>query len=394
MKQNEATPMLLLTLDPGTTDSKICYRVSEGGNLSSFKLLLMDSLTTNVLSDSIEAYEANRITSPYPESEAWVKYQDEHYVTGFLAQRFGAVVNKKALKYEGAIVKILATVGVIAIKEGLGNSLDLALSIALPYAEWQDRHKVELELETALSCFWFRDTELNVKLEFFKCFPEGAGLMLTRGKKLGEKFNSSKIVSLMWGYRDLSVIQSDRGLPDGQTVKLGFLEMLEQIQSATSGLEEKELLLTLHKAGAKITTKNVYCLAKSFNPKRKAGEAINIVEAIKRERTNYWQKVMKWLLMALPHDSHEIVIGGGTAYYFERELKDFMARNYPDCPVSWSADLEKDVMTVFNLDSNKDSICVRLADAYGLFRYMQQQVFPKNRTNLNPKKTKGFGQKV
>ncbi len=89
--------------------------------------------------------------------------------------------------------------------------------------------------------------------------------------------------------------------------------------------------------------------------------------------------------MALPQDSHEIVIGGGTAYYFQRELKDFLGRNYHSTKVFWSADLEKDVQMAFNLDPQKDSICVRLADAYGLFRYMQQQVFPSRSPILTRK---------
>ncbi|MDJ0573703.1 MAG: ParM/StbA family protein [Xenococcaceae cyanobacterium MO_234.B1] len=385
MNKGEATQMLLLTLDPGTTDSKICYRVSEGENLSSFKLLLMDSVTTTVSRESISAYEGDRITTPLPESEAWIKYDEDYYVTGFLAQRFGAVVDKKALKYEGAITKVLATVGVIATKEGLASNLDLALSIALPYSEWQDRNKIQQELETALSRFWFRGQEFSVNLEFFKCFPEGGGLMLTRGKKLGSSFNQSKIVSLMWGYRDLSVITSDRCVIDGQTAKLGFLEMLEQIQKLTSGLESKELLHAVHSAGAKITTKNIKHLAKSQNPKRKVEEVLDIVEVIKRVRGDYSRIVLKWLLMALPQDSHEIVIGGGTAYYFQRELKDFLGRNYHSTKVFWSADLEKDVQMVFNLDPQKDSICVRLADAYGLFRYMQQQVFPSRSPILTRK---------
>ena len=377
MKDTSATSLLLLTLDPGTTDSKICYRTSFGGELSSIKLLLMDSLTTIVSRESIESYEASRITTPLPESEAWIKYDEEYYVTGFLAHKFGAVLDKKALKYEGAITKVLATVGVIAVKEGLGTDLNLALSIALPYSEWQDRIKIQQELETALSCFWFRDTELNVKLEFFKCFPEGGGLMLTRGKKLGKNFNSSKIVSLMWGYRDLSIVTSDRCVIQGQTIKLGFLEMLEQIQAVTSGLEEKELLYVVHSAGAKITPNKIKKLAKSQNAKRRSEEIIQIAEAIKRVRGEYWERVMKWLLIALPKDSQEIVIGGGTAYYFQRSLKDFMMRSLLETEVFWSADLERDVQAVFNLDPNIDSVCIRLADAYGLFRYMQHQVFPK-----------------
>ncbi len=382
MKQDEATPMLLLTLDPGTTDSKICYRVAEGGSLSSFKLLLMESLTTNVSIESIEAYESDRITTPLPESEAWIKYDEEYYVTGFLAQRFGAVVDKKALKYEGAITKILATVGVIAVKEGLSTNLDLALSVVLPYSEWQDRNKIQQELEMALSSFCFRNTEFAVKLQFFKCFPEGGGLMVTRGKKLGHQFSQSKIISLMWGYRDLSLVTSNRCVIEGKTAKLGFLEMLEEIQRLTSGLEEKELLYAVHKAGAKITTKQIQHLAKSQSPKRRAEEILQIAEAIKRVRAGYWQRVNKWLVMALPHDSQEIVVGGGTAYYFQKELKDFLGRNYADTGVYWSADLEKDVQTIFNLDPEKDSICVRLTDAYGLFRYMQQLVFPKRNSVL------------
>ncbi|MGK7949203.1 MAG: hypothetical protein AB4368_10475 [Xenococcaceae cyanobacterium] len=285
-------------------------------------------------------------------------------------------MDKKALKYEGAITKVLSTVGVIATKEGLSPNLDLALSIALPYSEWQDREKIERELEIALSSFSFRGQEFAVNLDFFKCFPEGGGLMLTRGKKLGHTFNQSKIISLMWGYRDLSVVTSDRCVIDGQTAKLGFLEMLEQIQNLTSGLEEKELLRAVHAAGAKITANNVKSLAKSQSSKRRAEEVIQIVEVIKRVRVEYWERVKKWLLMTLPPDSQEIVMGGGTTYYFQKELKTFFQRNYDQTPVFWSADLEKDVQKVFNLDPEKDSICVRLADAYGLFRYMQQQVFP------------------
>ncbi len=385
MKKNQATQKLLLTLDPGTTDSKICYRILDEDELSSYQLLLMDSKTTTVSRESISAYEANRITTPLPESEAWIKYDEEYYVTGFLAQRFGAVLDKKALKYEGAITKVLSTVGVIVTKEGLSPSLDLALSIALPYSEWQDREKIERELETALSSFCFRGREFSVNLDFFNCIPEGGGLMLTRGQKLGRKFVESKVVSLMWGYRDLSIITSDCSVIDGQTTKLGFLEMLEQIQKLTSGLGEKELLKVVHSAGSKITANNVKSLAKSQNPKRKADEVIQIVEVIKRVRAEYWSRVKQWLVMTLPSDSQEVVLGGGTTYYFQKELKAFFQRNYPEISVFWSADLERDVQQVFNLDPEKDSICVRLADAYGLFRYMQHQVFPKRSPVLSRK---------
>lgn len=386
MKQEEVTPMLLLTLDPGTTDTKICYRLSEERGLSSFQLLLMNSLTTTASRQSLAAYEEKRLMKPVPELEAWIKYDNEYYVTGFLAQRFGAVVDKKALKYEGAITKVLAAVGIIAHKEELGTNLDLALAIVLPYSEWQDRDKIQQELEVALFGFGFREREFSVNLEYFKCIPEGGGLMLTRGQKLGASFNRAKIVALMWGYRDLSVIESNQTLVDGRTVKLGLMEMLEQIQRVTSGLEKKELLDALHSAGGKITSNKMKTLAKSQHPKRKAAEAIAMAKAIKVVRAEYWQMVMKWLLMEIPRDSQEVVIGGGTAYYFQKELEDFMVKNYRKTKVFWSADLEKDVQSVFELDPDRDRyLCVRLADAYGLFRYMQHQVL----RNRSPILTKG-----
>ena len=59
---------------------------------------------------------------------------------------------------------------------------------------------------------------------------------------------------------------------------------------------------------------------------------------------------------------------------------------YGKTKVFWSADLEKDVQSVFELDPDRDRyLCVRLADAYGLFRYMQHQVL----RNRSPIVTKG-----
>ncbi len=363
--------ILLLCVDSGTTDSKIIYKLGENQFVSP-SLLLIPSATTGISKEEVDAYESSRLTEPLPETEAWVKYDGQYYATGFLAKKFGAVLDKKALKYEDAITKVLATVGIIACKENLTQPIELNLTVPLPYSEWRDRNKIKEELATALSKFSFRGREFSVDLKYFGCFPESGGLMLNRSKKLKGKFKESKITSIMLGYRDISIVVSERANPSGSTKKLGFVNMIESVQELTSGLEAEELLKSLNKAGQTMSANNFYALAKSNRKERKVQEVSEIVEAVKSARVQYWQKIVRWLTASLPSDTDEIIIGGGVAHYLETDLKDLFSAEYPEIPVYWSGELEEDVKAVFSLEEEQKSLAFRLADAYGLFLFMEQ----------------------
>ena len=180
----------------------------------------------------------------------------------------------------------------------------------------------------------------------------------------------------MLGYRDISVVVSERGVITGKTEDIGLAEMIKLVISRTSGLEPQPLLKAIHQTGSAIKPKSFERLAKSQNAEFKAEETNEIAEAIRKSRIEYWVRVSKWLQSHVPTDVDEIIVGGGTAEYLKSELKAFSTKRFLGATYSWAAELEEDVRQVFNLAPDKDALCIRLTDAYGLYRYMQKQVLP------------------
>ncbi|WP_220186634.1 hypothetical protein [Nostoc sp. ATCC 53789] len=180
---------LMLSLDPGTSMTKMVYRVLSEIPYKS-ELLCMEPELIKISKDSLDLYESGQMNRPNPENEAWIEYNGEYYAVGFLAQKyFEARINFLELKYENAIPKTLAAVGAIAIRDSLKANFDLSLGLLLPYGEWEDRERLERGLTKALSSFSFRGKQFCINLINFQCLPEGGGLILTRSKKLGTDFN-------------------------------------------------------------------------------------------------------------------------------------------------------------------------------------------------------------
>ena len=146
----------MLSLDPGTSMTKMVYRVLSEISYKS-ELLCMEPELIKISKDSLDLYESGQMNRPNPENEAWIEYNEEYYAVGFLAQKyFEARINFLELKYENAIPKTLAAVGAIAIREALKSNFDLSLGLLLPYGEWEDRERLEMGLTKALSSFSFR----------------------------------------------------------------------------------------------------------------------------------------------------------------------------------------------------------------------------------------------
>ncbi|WDD36791.1 hypothetical protein PQG02_33615 (plasmid) [Nostoc sp. UHCC 0926] len=126
---------LMLSLDPGTSMTKMVYRVLSEISYKS-ELLCMKPELIKISKDSLDLYESGQMNRPNPENEAWIEYNEEYYAVGFLAQKyFEARINFLELKYENAIPKTLAAVGAIAIREGLKANFDLSLGLLLPYGK-------------------------------------------------------------------------------------------------------------------------------------------------------------------------------------------------------------------------------------------------------------------
>ena len=369
--------LLLLGFDPGTSGNKIVYGVARDGALGRPSLLLMDSHLAEVSHQSLKIYESSRITKPQPDNEAWVKSRERYYAVGFLAKKhFASSISIEGIKYEKTIPKVLAAVGVVAMKNQLGQKFDLALSLTLPYSEWEDREVLERELQEALSQFSFRGVELKVGVKFFYCIPEGGGLLLTRSKKLGPQQLSRKtVIALMFGLRDASLVQFERGVISGESKKHGMAEMIELVQKNTSGQsgpEEFEALIkTVYGAGKKIVPTKFELLAKSQREDLRQQELKKMAQVVNYARREYWRRIRGWLQERMPPTVDEIIIGGGTAEYLSPEIKEYVNDKYKGVFVSWGADLEGDVVQTFGQFTQQDCLSKRLTDVFGLFGYLQ-----------------------
>ena len=189
---------------------------------------------------------------------------------------------------------------------------------------------------------------------------------MTRSRKLGSAFGTRKIVVIMMGYRDISVVLFDRGVPSGATIRLGMLER-------TFRLETESLLLAIAAAGTNFKPKNFERLVPNSNSDFRISESTQIAQAAQKSRIQMWGQISRWLMQQIPQDVTDIVIGGGTAEYFQLELKAFCTKKYSQAALSWAAELQEDVRQVFDLD-NDSALISRLTDAYGLHRYTSAQL--------------------
>lgn len=370
---------LLLSLDPGTSMTKMVYRILSEIPYKS-EMFYMEPELIRTSKESLELYEGGRFNQPSPENEAWIEYDQEYYAVGFLAQKhFGASVNLSEVKYENAIPKVLAAVGAIASREGLGTNFTLSLALLLPYGEWEDRERLERALNGALSNFCFRGQQFCVKLGCFQCMPEGGGLILTRSKKLGADFNQMSVAVVMLGFRDISIVRFEKGLSFGSSEKLGLAWLLEKIKSRTSGQNLSDLLKPVHQSGASLKAKYFKSLAKSKKAEFKTEEVAQIMSVTTTSRQEYCRQVADYLSRHIPHNIEQIIIGGGTASYLQNELKGL----FGSTAISWAAELEEDVRLAFNLPPQEDALCLRFADVYGLFRFLNSPV------SLSKPKSKG-----
>lgn len=373
MSENPA----MLTLDPGSSGSKIIWRVSPFRP----ELLVMSPEVIEVTRDDIEFYKTRRVIVSEPEKEAWVEYGGIIYAVGkFAAEHNGRVVLND-LKHEWAVAKVLAAVGVMALKEGLPSSFDLALALPLPYGEWQARDKFERSVKKALASFSFCDKDYAVNLVLFVCVPEGGGHVLARGEKIGAALGSQKVVTVMLGYRDVSVVLFENGAIRGVTERLGMARMLALVENRTfdqTATRERaqRLLETIHQVGKDIKPKNFLHLALSRQAESKLDEATTIADAVKYARVEQWKAIAKFIQDTVPEDISEGNIGGGTYDYYKAELVRFMNQTYPDAYVSLAAELEEDVRVTFNLSPDSKVLCARLTDAYALSNFLRNQVCP------------------
>lgn len=358
---------LVVGFDPGSSLGRAFY----SANPFQLELLLMEPEVVFLPRKSIELYEKNRVGSTAPENAAWVEFQDKCWAVGFLAKsRFHGDLGLAELKFERAIYKVLAMVGAIAQRKSLPEQFSLALGLLLPWGEYQDRDRFERLVRDALCNFCFRGKHYSVELEVFECLPEGMGL-IARGRDPGVSISQQNIAVVMIGYRNASILVMERGeMTLGATSDLGFIRLIEKVQSCTSGLKADQLTAAISRAGPKVKPKAFAHLTRSSNRSLQIEEAEQIAEATRVFRAEHWQMLKSWLQNKITIPIDEPLASGGTSHNYRHELNDF----FGPAKINWCEHLEERIHNDFKDAVLKFDLYYRLADIYGFFFYLQRRL--------------------
>ncbi|MEL6456401.1 MAG: ParM/StbA family protein, partial [Cyanobacteria bacterium J06623_5] len=215
---------LFLVVDTGGSQTKIIYQSSDD---DAPEFLLMPPEVECISQQQFDRYQERIgwLGSPSPLQQAWFTVNEQLWVVGAFASEFDPEDRLHEKKYENALYKVMAAVGVIAQKLQISKrSLSIHLAMLLPWQEFNDRQAFETQLTSLLGEFVFRGQKLKVKMKTFLCRPEGGGLAATRMRQKGrEWFQEQRLVVLLFGHRNTSALYFEQGqFKQGDSPLYGF----------------------------------------------------------------------------------------------------------------------------------------------------------------------------
>lgn len=351
---------ITLAFDPSASMSKGLYAI-EGSN--ELRWTVMEPEVIEVTEGQIEAYEQQKIGRTDSENEAWITVGSRHYAVGYLARtQFWSLERNRELKYEQAVYKVLGMVGALGSHYHLPGQFTLNLGLLLPYSEYRDSQRFELLIKDGLKRLSFRGRPYQIELKNLICLPEGGGLAV-RGRIKDPK--SHKALILMVGHRNASYLLQAKGqIVEGDTTNLGFFQLLETVCQLTSGYKPVDLLETVFRAGEKADRRVLKSLVRSQHHLAQKSELDELVKAVKIAREQHFNNIVTWLHSQQLPAVEEVILSGGTAYYYREDLPKFLG------DVHWAEHLEKDLRSLVPGFAYR----YRLTDLYGFWYYFCHQI--------------------
>ena len=328
-------------LDLGYSSTKIGYIC---GKRSQIHYLPLPPALEFPTAEQLERYHSSNWMKGGVINDAWVEVDGKIVATGGLAEQFDPIDSMSELKYERALFKTLAAIGICAELHFTKRKRELlvALSILLPANEYQDRYKFLEKLKAYLEKgYKFRDRQLQVKLELFVPRPEGAGLAIALMIEKGTQWWLTQILGiLVFGHRNITGHVFKSGIKDiSQSPLLGFTIFLDLVMSRKSGLEPQLLMKAIFKSlpirdryieeNGSVSgfdwgqCPSIAALATARDLDLRLAEIAEIKNAIDFAWVEYWQKITKKFLSKLAKDLDTVVISGGTALFLAPLLEDF-----------------------------------------------------------------------
>ena len=404
---------LFLVVDTGGSQTKIIFQSSEADEP---EFLLMPPEVEAISQQQFDRYQERIgwLGAPSSQQQAWFTVKEQLWVVGAFAAEFDPEDRLLEKKYENALYKVLAAVGVIAQKLALSRrKLRVHLAIVLPWQEFSDRKAFEEQLRSLLAEFVFRGQKLKCSLKTFLCRPEGGGLAATRMRQKGlEWFQKQQLVVLLFGHRNVSALYFEKGqFKQGDSPLLGFSQMVDLIEARCSVLDRQALLLALVEAmkKEKMDHRSRNAVFDSYRgrpgnpmsyPDWRRSEAVRALVTVRDEALRqaeldvidtaidaaideYWERLEAWLAREVPKDVDEVIVSGGAALMLEPKLVRYFSDSNRALPfhgeLVWDAALKDTMEEVFRwrFAGNGYNIA-RFADAYGLFDQMLDSVGAKS----------------
>ncbi len=419
---------IYICVDCGGSDTKIVFKTKA---MPKPEYLMMPPQVEQISAEKLNSYFELQgwIGNPAPEQQAWLEVGGKAFVVGAFASKFDPTDRIGELKYENALYKVLAAIGVIVQKHSMSvkKPLKIELAILLPWNEYSDRQRFQKQISKFLANYSFRGKSILATLSGFLCRPEGGGLVASRVREQGTIWlQERRLGALMFGHRNTTALYFDHGeLKSGDSPLIGFSMMLDRVVDMTSGLTRDSLATAIFK-GIREARDEIYRVeqhgysanARTYHPSwsnlnaikalasakdlgLREQEVVDIVKAIKIATVEYGEKITKWLKKVFPEQLDEVIISGGAAKFLEPELEDYFncepettqerygnkrvraegyrVRDYNQgfTPIVWSAGIGDMVQKTFDLGGREDeekAMKFRLVDAYGLYDYMVAKV--------------------
>jgi len=355
-------PDVLIALDFGGSSTKVLYRRSDS---SITRLLVMEPEVAPLSETTVEQFQNQSFGVAVSEHQCWVCASGQCRAVGALAKHhFHAHAGLNSLKYERAVYKTLAAVWVVQQQLKLRPSFKVAIACLLPPGEYEDRFRLQARLGEALYQFMTPTGYLRVMVERFDCKPECGGIALMHWSMLGAQFAQKRLGFVMLGYRNASVLISNRGVFNaGKTSDLGFVRCIEQVQTRTSGYHPDQLLEAIAAAMLEDCLTPYLRLVRAAEHTERLAEARQLAAVVNQACEQYSKTLTSWLDEVLPLRSFpdlELVFCGGTADLLHHSLIEY----YPSYPHSFHAGISlPDTLNAQGMGS-------RLVDVYGLFQML------------------------
>ena len=425
---------VFLCVDPGGSQTKIIYQLTKDKKP---RYLLMSPAVEEIKEDNLKRYleKESSMSNPSPVRQAYLEVNKRTFVVGYFASKFDPEDRLQEIKYENALYKTLAAVGVIADQNNLNpKKISLQLAVLLPWNEYEDRQKFYKKLKEYFSDFVFRGKSYSVKLDKFICRPEGGGLAAIYTRKKGSQWQQNKKLGiLMFGHRNITALYFEHGDLTGDSPLIGFSKFLDNVISRTSGLDRERIASAIFKGLASKNSERydsprsashtfypewskldeIEELANAKDSDLRSQEIADVCQAIDIATEEYWITVSKWLANVFPTNLDSVVISGGASRFLEPDLEKYfncehiydkddssyyrpylrtgkyqpLKANLHFTPIVWGAGVVSEIEEILALDGEEEaenSLSYRLVDAYGLFALLISKNQNKSRKASRP----------